>query len=511
MIIAVTGATGNMGVPVVNALLRLPEVDTIRILGHRKKPTEKLRRSLWRFQDRLEILYGNIASVEDCRKLVYHADYVINMAAVIPPASDKHPKAAIEANELGAKALVRAIEAAERQPKLIHISTVGLYGNRNHRHPFARCGDPLLISPFDIYAITKLRGEFTVLESAVKNRVVIRQTAMLYNEMLMKNVSDGLMFHTCFNAPLEWATGRDSGWLIAGIIRRDLRGELGQENFWNRCFNLGMEKNRITGFETISNGFRLIGGSAEDFFETNYNSTRNFHGVWFSDGQELEKLFHYQRETIDDFWEHVSYLYPWLSMAKKTPKKLIKKMVIERLLKDSNAPRYWLLHKDHARMQAYFGGEAAYAEIPKEWGSFPLLCKGQSEDGPVDYDALRKKDIPIDYGFDHTKPDEEITLEDLRAVAKAHGGRLLNTEFRTGDVYAKMDWETQDGEVFTARPYTVLRCGHWHNVSYRQYAWDFDRLSKKDRIYASVWLDSHAPEENFFYWYDKDFEARMRP
>lgn len=509
MIISFTGATGNMGADTLTELLKISEIEKIRILGHRKKTVDKLLKKHRYDKKRIEVVYGNIASVDDCHRLIENADYVINMAAVIPPRSDKLPKEAIDANELGPKALVQAIEEAPRQPKLIHISTVGLYGDRNHKHLFGRVGDPLLVSPFDIYALTKLRGEFTVLESEVQNWAVIRQTAMLYDSMLMKNVSDGLMFHTCFNSPLEWSTGRDSGLLMANIIRRDIKGELNERNFWKKCFNLGSEKNRITGYETLDKGFRLIGGSVEDFLETNYNSMRNFHGLWFSDGHRLEELFRYQRESVDDFWTHVLRTHRYFALGKLAPKKLIKKLVIDRLLSDSNAPTYWRAHGDHARMTAYFGGEEAFAAIPESWDDFPLLCKGKCPDGKVDYDKLRKTDTPIDYGFDFSKADDQIDVEDLRSVASAHGGKLLSEEFKTGDMYAPLRWETQDGEEFTARPYTVLRCGHWYNISYREYAWDFDRLSKKDRIFASLWLDSHSPEEQNLYWFDENFEARV--
>ena len=56
--------------------------------------------------------------------------------------------------------------------------------------------------------------------------------------MLTNNMKDGLMFHTCFNVPLEWVTARDSGLLIKNIIKRDYE-ENGVKNFWKRCFNIG--------------------------------------------------------------------------------------------------------------------------------------------------------------------------------------------------------------------------------------------------------------------------------
>lgn len=97
------------------------------------------------------------------QKLIAGADYVVNLAAVIPPLSDQRPELAVECNEKGAQTLVAAIEAADPQPKLIHISTVALYGNRDEKHLWARVGDPLLVSPYDVYSATKLRGELCVL------------------------------------------------------------------------------------------------------------------------------------------------------------------------------------------------------------------------------------------------------------------------------------------------------------------------------------------------------------
>ena len=101
-----------------------------------------------------------------------------------------------------------------------------------------------------------------VLESNIENWTVIRQTAMLYDKLMSKNMDDGLMFHTCVNSPLEWSTARTSATLYRNIIRADVKGELNTDNFWKHCFNLtGGEKNRITGCETMEAGLRIISGS----------------------------------------------------------------------------------------------------------------------------------------------------------------------------------------------------------------------------------------------------------
>ena len=58
------------------------------------------------------------------------------------------------------------------------------------------------------------------------------------------------------------------------------------------------------------------------------------------------------------------------------------------------------------------------------------------------------------------------------------------------------------------KPYSII-CGHWYNISYKEYKWDFDRLSKKDKIYASIWYDSHQKNENNLYSFDENFNAVM--
>ena len=513
MKITVLGAPGNMGTSVVEKLLEEDFVEKVSLLIHQKKGSKKLIKKVKKSKKEYLIIKGDISNPDDVKKIIEGSDYVINMAAVIPPASDKDPKAAIRANEIGPKVLTKAIEdIKENQPKLIHISTMGLYGDRNYKHPFGEVGDPLIISPFDIYTLTKLRGEFTVLESDVKCFAVIRQTALLYDDLMMKNVSDGLMFHTCFNSLLEWVTANDCAILIRNILKKDLDGQLNNDNFWMHCFNLaGGKENRVTGYDTLRLGFEIIGCSTEDFFDTNYNSLRNFHGEWFSDGYKLNDLFDYQHETIQEFWKHVLDTHKYFKLAKIMPKKLMKKIVIKRLLKDSNAPYYWMKHNDKARMFAYFNGENNFNAIPKDWKDFNLISKGKLPDGTdIDFEEYRTNVTRLNHFFDIDKDRSQIDIEDLRNVAAAHGGKLITDDFKTGDIFRKVEWEDLDGNRFFARPHTILFCGHWNNISYHEYAWDFDRLAKKDKIVAQIWYDAHDENENKYYWYDECFNSNYK-
>ncbi len=503
MKVAITGGSGHMGIATIKEFLLIPEIDKIHALILKGDKRSKLIRKLAKDnKGRIEISYGDVANEEDLEKFIVGCDYLFNLAALIPPGSDKFPEKSRLANEVGAYNVVKVCEK-HPEVKLVDITSVALYGHRNYKHPFERVGDPLLPSVYDVYAAHKLRGEFAILESDIPNFVIIRQTAMVYLEMLNANMSDGLMFHTCFNDPLEWSTAEDSGRLMANIIKEDLLGHLNKDNFWNKVFNLGDgEENRISGYDTLEGGFKIIGGTTKRFFDPNYNVTRNFHGGFYLDGDVLEKLFHYQQDKIDEYWDRILKKYSYYSLAKIVPSGLIKTFAIKRLFKDSNSPAYWYKHNDVARLTAFFGSKEAYENQPKDWKDFDL----------VDFKENRsdKTYQPIDYGFDINKSDKDVTFEDLQNVAKMHGGKLLSTSFNKGDVYAKLEWETQDGEVFTAKPYSIIRGGHWMNPLYKDLVWDFDRLSKKDKIFAQYWYDSHDVNEDNHYYMNDKYEAFIK-
>lgn len=498
MKIAVTGATGNMGREVVNELLNLDFIEELRILSYRGKKLKKFNK---RFKDREEKIikfYGSISNRKVMERLLSDVDLVINMAAIIPPASDKNPKMSLDCNEMGPKTLVEVIEKMEKKPTILHISTMALYGHRDINTSYGQVGDPLCISPFDIYALGKLRGEFTIIESNT-NWVVFRQSAMLHDDMLLDNMSDGLMFHTCFNCALEWVTARDSGVLVRNFVVKHFNNELPKE-FYRHVYNIsGPKVNRITGYETLKNGFRILKADTKQFYLPYYNATRNFHGLFFRDGDILNNYFNYHKETCTEFWDKVIKDNKLFGLGKIVPKKLIKAFAIKPLLKDSNAPLYWYKHNDEARLMAYFGGKDKFEALPKKWDdTFKIISSNDL------------KDNPLNYGFDFNKKDEEITYKDLVAYANFRGGHLLSKSFKEGDLYQKLKWQSNSGEVFTASPYSVVRAGHWMNVSYKKYAWEFDKLAKTDKLLAQVWYDSHAKDEDKYYYYDENFVARMK-
>lgn len=505
MIVAMTGVSGNMGREVFAQAMELPEITAARILLTEKKRNNKLAKKIKKqYGDRVKIFRGTVADKDLCKRFVEGVDVVVHMAAVIPPASDRSEKDSYECNLLGAVALVDAIKACEKQPKYIHISTVALYGNRNELHPWGRVGDPLLVSPFDDYARHKLFAERYVLESELDEWVVLRQTAMLHPNMMNDNISDGLMFHTASNAPLEWSTSRDSGLLIKNILKRDAAGEVPQ--FWKKIYNIGAgESGRETGYDTFNDGFAMIGGTTEKFFKPYWFATRNFHGLWFSDGNELNELFSYQRDGVKEYWGEIADKHKIFRLGKIVPRGLIHAFLFRKLLHHENSPYRWYEKGDTPRVQAYFGGKEKADAVPRKWQNVKLMARGDFGD----YDAMRKDGyakehgLLLDHGYDESKPLSEWDIGDMQQAAAFRGGVCLSEHMEKGAIYTKLSWQCSEGHTFESSPFTILKGGHWCPFCCQPAPWRFDRLAKSSPFFAQVWYDSHEKDENYCYDVDE--------
>ena len=268
------------------------------------------------------------------------------------------------------------------------------------------------------------------------------------------------MFHTPVDAPLEWATVRDSGRLLLNVLKTFSDNTIPEE-FWKKVYNIGGGKCcRSYGYGTYDEGFKIIGGSFKQFFKPWYNATRNFHGVWYTDSDILENYFHFRGQSCSDFWHEMKLRNRLYTMGRFVPRPIISALFFKRLLKDSNSPSQWIKKGDEARAIAYFGGsDKFYARKKLTWNDVELPVEIPD---PVPMSSEQNVEA---YGYDIDKADKDITASDLISVAEAHGGKCLNP------------------------------------------VWDFDRMSKFDRIFARIWYDSHARDEDYVYYFDKDFKT----
>ncbi len=444
--VLITGASGNMGAEVLKQIIET-ENFAVRILLREKKANKKLAKRLTKqYPSFLDILFGDLFNYEDCKKAVEGIDYVIHCAAIIPPTSDHNPELTYNSNFIGTKNLVNAVKeqqkaSAATEPKTIkfvHIGTVAEYGNRTYKHPWIRTGDPLLSSPFDYYGATKIMAERCVIESGLQ-WVSLRQSGVLYDRVMLNNMNDGLMFHTGWNTPIEWATARTSGLMLKNLLLKDC-GETLAKEFWQRIYNIGNGASaRVTGYDTINRGFVLI-----------------------------------------------------------------RKFALEPLLKNSNAPMFWVKKNLVPRIKAFFVSKEKFDAIPEKWEDYNLLCENKNPDSGeyIDYNKLKDEDSAknflLSHGYDESKPQAELDIRDMQEAAKFRGGESLSSEMKKGDLYTPLKWKCGCNHSFEATPFLILKAGHWCPECAAP-PWNFDAQAKLSKFYAQLWYDDHSPDENNFY------------
>ena len=499
MVIAIFGATGNMMIKSIGGILDIDKNITIRILT-RSATQKKVKELKKKYSDRIEVIVGNIYNKSDVEKTVNGSSYVINAAAVIPPHSDKNPVVSRKVNREGAINVVDAIKEFAPDSALIHISTVAIYGNRNYKHPFGRVGDPLMVSPYDCYGSDKIKGERYVTLSGLKKWAIIRQTGMLYSNILMSNISDGLMFHTPLNVPIEWTTDIESSALMINIIKSDLCGTANE--FWGGIYSLGGGKNsRVTGFETFQTGFSLMGGDAKKFLSPSWHASRNFHCFWFLDSDTLENMFHFRCESFNDFFKRASHENPIIGLGRFVPSFFIKKLLFSRLLNDENAPQRWLKDDDTGRINAYFGSKEKALKISKDWDSFPLLSNNQNPDTGeyLNYDELKnpEKAKRLNHGWDEDY--NNITYSVIKDAASFRGLQLISPPF-TGNLGKE---EMHTNLIFRCTsclcefplsPFALLKGGYGCPSCSEGNPWREDLINRHP-FYEQIWLDSHSEDE----------------
>ena len=196
----------------------------------------------------------------------------------------------------------------------------------------------------------------------------------------------------------------------------------------------------------------------------------------------------------------------YFKLAAPLPKSLLSKLTIQKLFKNTNAPKYWVSHGLDGRISAFYGSREEFDRIGEDWKKFPLFCKNQivDENGQVvDYEERRDiknaKKYLLSHGYDESKPDSELDIEDMRQAAEFRGGKCVSETMTKGDLHTKLVWECHDGHRFESSPFTILKAGHWCPECCQPAPWNFDALAKKIPFFAQVWYDTHSPEENNFY------------
>ena len=313
--ILITGGSGTVGKKVLE-MLREDENFEVTAFDVKNRRTQNFYKS---FQGFLEVRYGDLSNREEIIPICKEIDFVIHLAAIIPPLADENPDLAYKVNVMGTQNLIRALEAHSPNAFFLYTSSVSVYGDRLE-NPEIKVGDPLVPSQGDEYAKTKIEAEKIVQESKL-TWSIFRLTAIMGTD---NHKISALMFHMPLATSLEIATPTDTARaLVNAIARKDLLA--------NRIFNLGGgEKCRITYREFLSNSFSIFGLGQLDFPEQAF-AHKNFHCGFYEDGDKLEELLNFRNDTLESYFTELeNSISPMKWLVTRTLSGIIKNRIVKK-------------------------------------------------------------------------------------------------------------------------------------------------------------------------------------
>jgi NAD dependent epimerase/dehydratase family. len=500
--IFLTGGTGTMGHAGMMELLRYPERYDVRVLARPSQKNKAMLEPLMAQYPALSVVWGDLTRYDDVLKGVTGADIVLHVGGMVSPAADYRPKATYRTNISAAQYVRDAVLAQpeDKQPKVVYIGSVAQMGDRREPLHWGRTGDPICVSAYDHYGLTKAEAERIITGSKIKQWVSLRQSGILYPAIL-KNY-DPIMFHVPIRGVLEWATVEDSGRLLEGVCRDEVPAE-----FWKNYYNIGSgEEYRLSNYEFECLLLDAIGcPRPELIFNANWFTTRNFHGMWYLDSDRLNELVPFRANIpVKEYFAQMAkspsvpkgIRIARVTKAAKIVPHIVKLAMRAMAYSKEHGTQWWIRHNVTQRIHAYYGSMEAYRQIP-DWRHMDLSHNSREA-------------VVLDHGYDESKPMDALTMEDLKKAAAFRGGKLLTDKIKAKGLElwdTPLEWQSASGETFEATPRLILLGGHWAPgdmpFPYRgkdgERPWHWDEVARHNPFFAQIWTPLHEPDENNTY------------
>ncbi len=332
--ILVTGGAGSVGLEVLKELQLQKKWYDVKVL-ERNKPA--VLRKLKPFRKDFQLILGDLCDPAILARATADIDFVIHLAAIIPPLADQDPDLAERVNVGGTRKLIESVEKHSPQAFFLYTSSVSVYGDRVY-NPWITVDDPLLPSDGDEYAETKIKAEKSVRKSSLK-WTIFRLSAIMGPQTRM----DPLFFHMPLDTSLEIASARDTGFALVESIyhQAELRGKI---------FNLsGGGSCRATYREFLTRAFTAKGLGSLDLPERAF-AQRNFHCGNYIDSDQLEEILHFQQDSLEDYYRMLTKKSTYLEKTAT----LFFQAFIKLFLLTKSEPLRAIRKKNHEQINRFF-------------------------------------------------------------------------------------------------------------------------------------------------------------
>jgi len=278
MNILVTGAFGSLGIYVIKALeankhkIRCFDIATKRNLKIAKK-----------YNDKFEVIWGDIRNLEDIQRIVKDQDIIIHLAFFLPPINDKNRSLAEAVNIRGTKNLISEAEKQTNPPKFIFASSVAIYGDTSNKLQPISVDEEL--NPTDEYSAHKVECMNLLKLSKLQYSIFILGVIIAVQKLTF----DSKMFDMPPETNIEVIHPIDIGNAFANSVMNDM--------IWGKILHIaGGPSCRLKYYDFLSASMEVMGIGPlpeEAFGGTNYFTS-------FLSSEESNLLLDYQKHSYQD-------------------------------------------------------------------------------------------------------------------------------------------------------------------------------------------------------------------
>jgi dihydroflavonol-4-reductase len=219
----ITGGTGFIGQHLIQLLSEKPY--EIYLLSRKQDP------KLWCEKKNIHIVHGDISKPETYKNALIQCDVLLNLAAEIRDESKM-----MQTNMEGVEKLI-SIAAASKINKIIHLSSVGVTGARN-----SMCkrivDESVKCEPQNTYEISKLKSENVLLNSLLKDKLIILRPSNVFGDHHSRKILLSLLKHARKGKTLVAGRRSKFNYVYAGDVA-DVILSFIQNEFSQGVYNVG--------------------------------------------------------------------------------------------------------------------------------------------------------------------------------------------------------------------------------------------------------------------------------
>jgi len=177
MRVLVTGGAGYVGTELIRNLNYYPEVEEIVVYDNLSRGTHTffLCQSLPKLK--IRFVNGDLLDSRKLKKQVQEADVIYHLAArIASPYADSDPHFFEQINHWGTAELSYAIEECPNVRKVIHLSSISVYGASSKKE----LNEESDLNPRTNYGISKMRGESFIERLSDRTNVLILRSGNVF-------------------------------------------------------------------------------------------------------------------------------------------------------------------------------------------------------------------------------------------------------------------------------------------------------------------------------------------